>query len=253
MIRGTGVLEAEAILEIEGLWKYYGDALAVAGLNLRVLRGEVHGLLGPNGAGKTTTVKCIVGLLKPDRGTIQVGGRRVGSDPGYKALIGYLPEEPSLPDYLTPEELLSYVARIRGVEAAAQAVERLLKLFGLWELRGELIAGLSRGLRQRLALAAAFIHDPELIILDEPFLGLDPEGQRLVKKLVKDLAKRGGAALISTHMLDTAERFCDSATIIHQGRDVARGSIEELKKMAGLEGSAPLEEAFLRIVGGSEK
>jgi len=247
------VLEAEAILEIEGLWKYYGDALAVAGLNLRVLRGEVHGLLGPNGAGKTTTVKCIVGLLKPDRGTIQVGGRRVGSDPGYKALIGYLPEEPSLPDYLTPEELLSYVARIRGVEAAAQAVERLLKLFGLWELRGELIAGLSRGLRQRLALAAAFIHDPELIILDEPFLGLDPEGQRLVKKLVKDLAKRGGAALISTHMLDTAERFCDSATIIHQGRDVARGSIEELKKMAGLEGSAPLEEAFLRIVGGSEK
>lgn len=247
------MLEAEAILEIEGLWKYYGDALAVAGLNLRVLRGEVHGLLGPNGAGKTTTVKCIVGLLKPDRGTIQVGGRRVGSDPGYKALIGYLPEEPSLPDYLTPEELLSYVARIRGVEAAAQAVERLLKLFGLWELRGELIAGLSRGLRQRLALAAAFIHDPELIILDEPFLGLDPEGQRLVKKLVKDLAKRGGAALISTHMLDTAERFCDSATIIHQGRDVARGSIEELKKMAGLEGSAPLEEAFLRIVGGSEK
>jgi len=243
---------SEVILEVEGLWKSYDGELAVAGLGLRVMRGEVHGLLGPNGAGKTTTVKCIVGLLRPEAGRIRVAGIDVGESVEYKSLIGYLPESPSLPDYLTPREFLTYVARIRGVEPPERVGERVreyLQLFGLWRWREELIAGLSKGLKQRLALAAAFVHGPELVILDEPFLGLDPAGQRLVKTLVREVAGRGGAALISTHMLDTAERFCDTATIIHKGRNIASGRIKELKRMAGLGEDSALEEAFLKLVG----
>lgn len=246
---GNGVL-----LNIEDLWKSYGETVGVAGLFMKVNSGSIHGLIGPNGAGKTTTVKCVVGLLKPDKGRIMVMGRDVKSDEGFKRLIGYLPETPSLPDYLTPREFLGYVARIRGVEPGEETrrrVHEFLSMFELNDCENRFILELSKGLKQRLALATVFIHQPKLIIMDEPFIGLDPEGQRLVKNLVKDIVGEGGAALVCTHMLDMAERFCTSATIINKGRSIAEGSIDALKRIVGLESSGTLEEAFFRIVGGT--
>ncbi|MEM3029266.1 MAG: ABC transporter ATP-binding protein [Thermoproteota archaeon] len=241
------------LLEIEDLWKTYGKTVGVAGLSMKVASGEIHGLIGPNGAGKTTTVKCIVGLLNPDRGMITVMGRNVRNDYGFKKLLGYLPETPSLPDYLTPKEFLGYIARIRGVEPGEKTrrrVEEFLNMFELNECENRFIIELSKGLKQRLALTTVFIHQPKFIIMDEPFIGLDPDGQRLVKNIVKNIVDDGGAALICTHMLDMAERFCTSATIIDSGKSVAEGTIEELKNSVGLDSSGTLEEAFFRIVGG---
>ncbi|MBO3800631.1 MAG: ABC transporter ATP-binding protein, partial [Candidatus Brockarchaeota archaeon] len=222
-----------------------------AGLFMKVSSGEIHGLIGPNGAGKTTTVKCIVGLLKPDKGNIIVFGRDVRKDHGYKKLIGYLPETPALPDYLTPREFLGYVARIRGVEPGEETrrkVSDYMSLFELDEYENRFIIELSKGLKQRLALATVFIHDPKLVIMDEPFIGLDPDGQRLVKNLVKKIVNDGGATLICTHMLDMADRFCTHVTIIDKGRSIASGSVDAIKKMAGLNPSDMLEEAFFKIV-----
>ncbi|MEM1542924.1 MAG: ABC transporter ATP-binding protein, partial [Ignisphaera sp.] len=206
----------------------------------------------PNGAGKTTTVKCIVGLLRPDKGSITVFGRDVSRDYSYKRFIGYLPETPSLPDYLTPKEFLGYVARIRGVEPGGETrrrVSEFMSLFELEEYENRFIIELSKGLKQRLALATVFIHEPRLVILDEPFIGLDPEGQRLVKNLVRRIVEDGGATLICTHMLDMAERFCTHVTIINKGRSIATNSVNAIKEMAGLDSSNTLEEAFFRIVG----
>lgn len=250
-----GCLGNEVLLNIEDLWKNYGETVGVAGLFMKVNSGDIHGLIGPNGAGKTTTVKCVVGLLKPDRGRIMVMGKDVNNDQSFKRFVGYLPETPSLPDYLTPKEFLGYIARIRGVEPGEKTrrkVQEFLKMFGLNECENRFILELSKGLKQRLALATVFIHQPKLIIMDEPFIGLDPEGQRLVKSLVKNVVSDGGATLICTHMLDMAERFCTSATIISRGRNLAEGSIDMLKKSAGLDSLGTLEEAFFKIVGGTE-
>jgi len=242
----------DGLIKIEDLWKSYGKIIGVAGLSMSIFPGEIHGLIGPNGAGKTTTVKCIVGLLRPDKGSITVFGRDVSRDYSYKRFIGYLPETPSLPDYLTPKEFLGYVARIRGVEPGGETrrrVSEFMSLFELEEYENRFIIELSKGLKQRLALATVFIHEPRLVILDEPFIGLDPEGQRLVKNLVRRIVEDGGATLICTHMLDMAERFCTHVTIINKGRSIATNSVNAIKEMAGLDSSNTLEEAFFRIVG----
>lgn len=237
----------EDLLQIKGLWKSYGETLAVADLSLSIKAGKIHGLLGPNGAGKTTVVKCIVGLLKPDKGEILVNGIEVTSSESYKSLIGYLPEDPALPEYLTVEEFLGYLARLRSVkpQEAKLRVGELMEIFNLTRLKHEFIGSLSKGLRQRVAVASAFIHKPKILILDEPFLGLDPEGQLKVKSMVKEVVKRGGAALISTHMLDTAERFCDTVTIIYMGREVISGDIESIKQAVD---ANSLEEAFIKLI-----
>lgn len=237
----------EDLLQIRGLWKSYGETLAVADLSLSIKAGKIHGLLGPNGAGKTTVVKCIVGLLKPDKGEILVNGIEVTSSESYKSLIGYLPEDPALPEYLTVEEFLGYLARLRSVkpQEAKLRVGELMEIFNLTRLKHEFIGSLSKGLRQRVAVASAFIHKPKILILDEPFLGLDPEGQLKVKSMVKEVVKRGGAALISTHMLDTAERFCDTVTIIYMGREVISGDIESIKQVVD---ANSLEEAFIKLI-----
>jgi len=237
----------EDLLQIKGLWKSYGETLAVADLSLSIKAGKIHGLLGPNGAGKTTVVKCIVGLLKPDKGEILVNGIEVTSSESYKSLIGYLPEDPALPEYLTVEEFLGYLARLRSVkpQEAKLRVGELMEIFNLTRLKHEFIGSLSKGLRQRVAVASAFIHKPKILILDEPFLGLDPEGQLKVKSMVKEVVKRGGAALISTHMLDTAERFCDTVTIIYMGREVISGDIESIKQVVD---ANSLEEAFIKLI-----
>ena len=237
----------EDLLQIKGLWKSYGETLAVADFSLSIKAGKIHGLLGPNGAGKTTVVKCIVGLLKPDKGEILVNGIEVTSSESYKSLIGYLPEDPALPEYLTVEEFLGYLARLRSVkpQEAKLRVGELMEIFNLTRLKHEFIGSLSKGLRQRVAVASAFIHKPKILILDEPFLGLDPEGQLKVKSMVKEVVKRGGAALISTHMLDTAERFCDTVTIIYMGREVISGDIESIKRVVD---ANSLEEAFIKLI-----
>lgn len=241
------------LLEIEDLWKSYGETVGVAGLYMKVNSGEIHGLIGPNGSGKTTTVKCVIGLLRPDKGKIVVMGDDISKDHGFKGFVGYLPENPFLPDYLTPKEFLGYIARIRGVKPGDETkrrMEEFLNMFGLDECKNKFIIELSRGLKQRLALATVFIHQPRLILMDEPFVGLDPDGQRLVKNLVKGIVDDGGAALLCTHMLDMAERFCTTATIITKGRSVARGSMDMLKKSVGVDPSGTLEEAFFKIMEG---
>ena len=239
----------EDLLRIRGLWKSYGETLAVADLSLSIKAGEVHGLLGPNGAGKTTVVKSIVGLLRPDEGEVLVNGVEITSSESYKSLIGYLPEDPALPEYLTVEEFLGYLARLRSVkpQEAKSRIGELMEIFNLTKLRREFIGSLSRGLRQRVAVASAFIHKPKILILDEPFLGLDPEGQLKVKLMVKEVVGDGGAALISTHMLDMAERFCDTVTIMYRGREVVSGDVSSIKQMVN---ANSLEEAFIKLVNG---
>ncbi|MEM2269942.1 MAG: ABC transporter ATP-binding protein, partial [Nitrososphaerota archaeon] len=208
------------IIEVTDLWKDFGEGPVVRGLSFTVEAGEVHGLLGPNGAGKTTTVKCVVGLLRPDRGAIRVAGREVPDDWTYKELLGYLPENPSLPEYLTVGEFLLLMGRLKGLEPreARDRAEEVAALFGVeghWE---RLIHDLSKGTRQRVAFAAAVINSPKILVLDEPFNGLDPEAQRVAKVLMRETAKAGGAVLVSTHLLDSVERLCDRATILSSGR-----------------------------------
>ncbi|MCS7094999.1 MAG: ABC transporter ATP-binding protein [Thaumarchaeota archaeon] len=241
---------AAPLIRVKDLWKSFEGEPAVQGLSLEVDAGTIHGLLGLNGAGKTTTIKCIVGLLKPDRGEITVAGRSVTTDVSYKPLIGYLPENPSLPEYLTVEEFLVFVSRLKGLEGLRlkSSVSEVAELFGLSRYLDKLIFGLSKGLKQRVAFASAIVNDPHILILDEPFNGLDPEAQSIAKAKMREVSRGGGSVLVSTHLLDTIERVCDSATIIHNGKDRAWGSVEELKQLAGLGISASLEDAFLRII-----
>jgi len=235
----------DSVVYVDNLCKSYDGRPAVSGLCLEVSAGEIHGLIGLNGAGKTTTIKCIVGLLRPDSGVVRVLGREVSTDSSYKSFVGYLPENPSLPEYLTVKEFLLFMAKIKGLNnrRAASETEDMLALFDLTEFSDQLIFGLSRGMKQRLAIAAAVINSPSVLILDEPFSGLDPEAQRVTRKIMKETAARSGAVLISTHILDAAERFCNRATIIHRGRSAARDAIDDLKRLAGLSGDAPLEDA----------
>lgn len=235
----------EYMIVVKNLKVSYNGIKAVEGACLMVKQGEIHGLLGLNGAGKTTTIKCIVGLLKPDHvDELKVFGIDVLTSSMYRDFIGYLPESPSLPDYLTPREFLIYLAKIRGIKNQLRdRIDYILNLFGLDVVRDKIIVELSKGLKQRLALATVFLHEPRIVILDEPFIGLDPEGQALVKRLLTKIVRAGGAALISTHMLDSAERLCNNVTIIHEGKTIVTNSIEELK------GGKTLEEAFFQMIG----
>ncbi|MEM2321468.1 MAG: ABC transporter ATP-binding protein [Candidatus Bathyarchaeia archaeon] len=238
------------VIELINVWKSYDGFQALRGLNLEVRGGEIFGLLGPNGAGKTTTLKIIVGLLRMDRGIVRVKGININSEPyEYKKFIGYVPENLSLPEYLTIEEFLIYSGRIRNVPKG-QLRERLdhyIELFELEEKRRSLLLSLSRGMRQKAAIISALIHDPEILILDEPFVGIDPAGQRIIKNVFVERVRRGGAIFISTHLLDTAERLCDRVAIIYKGQNIASGSLESLRKMSRSEENATLEEVFLKL------
>ncbi|MEM0382322.1 MAG: ABC transporter ATP-binding protein [Nitrososphaerota archaeon] len=239
-----------ALIEVAGLWKSFNGEPVVRGLNLVVGEGRVHGLLGLNGAGKTTTIKCVVGLLRPERGEVLIAGRSVLTDTAYKDFLGYLPENPALPEYLTTEEFLIFNSRLKrlGEGELMRRVSESVELFGLGRYLDKLIYELSKGVRQRIAFAAAIVNNPRILILDEPFNGLDPEAQSVAKMLMRETARNGGAVLVSTHLLDSIERVCDSATIIHLGRELASGTLEELRGLAGLRDPASLEEAFLNIV-----
>ena len=245
-----------AILEVYDLWKSYGDIQALRGLTLRVERGEIFGLIGPNGAGKTTTLKIIVGLLSMDRGKIIVDGVDIIKQPYmYKKFIGYVPESISLPEYLTLEEFLIYSGRIRNVpnELIRERMNYYLKVFELENKRRSLILSLSRGMKQKAAIAAALIHDPELLILDEPLVGIDPVGQHRIKEIFSERVKEGKTVFISTHMLDTAERMCSRVAVIHWGRIVASGDLSTLRGIAREGADATLEEVFLKLTEESEE
>ena len=241
---------APPALVIENLFKRYDGRPAVEGLSLAVGAGEVFGLVGPNGAGKTTTIKVVVGLLRPEWGRVLVDGHDILVEPyGYKAGVGYLPETTTLPDYLTGQEFLSFVGRLREIprDALEARISDLLKRLDLRSQRKDLIVTYSKGMRQKLAFAASVIHRPKLLILDEPLIGVDPAGQYAIKEEVRGVTRRGGSVVVSTHMLDTAEKLCDRLAVVHHGRVAAMGTLEDLRATARTGEHATLEEVFLRL------
>jgi ABC-2 type transport system ATP-binding protein len=250
-MRGFPVTDA---LSIRGLSKTFGPKVAVDNLSLTVRAGELYALLGPNGAGKTTTLRMVAGLLKPNSGEIGVFGHDVLAEPAAaKRVIAWAPDEPMLYDRLTPLEYLEFVAGLWGVEPAVAMpkAEELLRWLGLWENRGERCEGFSRGMKQKTALAGALIHDPQLLILDEPLTGLDAAVARQVKDLLQARVRAGATVILTTHILEVAERMADRIGIIQNGRLVADGTLDELRARSG-EGQATLEDLFLELTGAEE-
>jgi ABC-2 type transport system ATP-binding protein len=240
--------ESDALV-VKGLTKRFGDKAAVAGLDLTVRAGELYALLGPNGAGKTTSLRMITGLLQPDAGSAALFGRDMGADPtGAKRLLAWLPDEPMVYDKLTGLEYLAFVAGLWGVEpkAARARAEELLRWLDLWDARDQRCEGFSRGMKQKVALAGALIHEPRLLILDEPLTGLDAGAARQVKDLLQERVRAGATVILTTHILEVAERLADRIGIIQGGRLVAEGTLAELQQRAG-EGQT-LEDVFLRLV-----
>jgi ABC-2 type transport system ATP-binding protein len=249
-------MSGENALELKALRKVFAKP-AVDDLDLTVKAGEFYALLGPNGAGKTTTLRMVAGLLQPDAGSISVFGVDVLADPqAAKRLIAWLPDEPMLYDKLTPLEYLQFVAGLWGVEAARarERAEELLRWLELWDQRNQRCEGFSRGMKQKAALAGALIHDPKLLILDEPLTGLDAAVARQVKDLLQARVKAGATVILTTHILEVAERLADRIGIIQSGRLRAEGTLAELRARAGdlgdRSGGGTLEDVFLQLVGG---
>ena len=250
MSQGFTTYRGDPILNIQNLWKRYDGLPALQGFFLASYPGEIFGLIGPNGAGKTTTIKILVGLLRPDAGEVRLLGEDILRDPvSYKTRIGYMPEAPTLPEYLPPTEFLGYVARVRNLprDAIRARTEELLHRYDLGAKADETIASLSKGMKAKVAFAAATIHDPAFLILDEPLIGIDPAGQHLIKEQLTEMARQGRTVLISTHQLDTAERFCSRVAIIHHGRNVATGDLASLRSQAHAGERQTLEEIFLKL------
>jgi ABC-2 type transport system ATP-binding protein len=238
-------------LAISQLHKSFGSTRAVDGLNLEVKRGEFFGLLGPNGAGKTTTIKMMLGMLDPDEGSLSVLGRDpLVDDVEVKERLGYVAEEPQIYKSLTVKELFEFIASIRQMDArqAGERLDSLLELLSAGQYRESLIGSLSRGNLQKVQIAAALFHEPELVILDEPFSGLDARTIRSLREWLGSHVERGGTVFFSTHIMQVAEDLCDRITIIHRGQDVASGNLDTLRETAGLP-SARLEDVFLKLTG----
>jgi len=242
--------EGQNALEVRGLTKTYGAKTAVDRLDLTVRRGELYALLGPNGAGKTTTLRMVAGLLKPDSGSILVCDVDALASPAKaKAQVAWLPDEPMLYDRLSPLEYLDFVAGLWSVpgKVAKARAEDLLKAFDLWDQRDKPCAGFSRGMKQKAALAGALIHDPRLLILDEPLTGLDASMARLIKDMLQQRVRDGGTVILTTHILEVAERIADRIGVITRGKLVAQGTLDELRTEAGA-GRSTLEDVFLKLI-----
>ncbi len=240
-------------LSADNLSKRYGKVQAVDDVSLKVQAGEIVGFLGPNGAGKTTTLKMLIGLLKPDSGKVNIAGFDLENDPTQaKSRIGYVPDIPHLYEKLTPMEFFNFTAEVFRLEKdlARKRISDLIELFDLGEHSKKLIASLSHGTKQKVSLAAAVLHRPDVLLLDEPTGGLDPRATRKIKDIMIELSHNGCAILFSTHILEIAESMCKSLYIINKGKIVACGPIENLKSNAK-EGST-LEELFIELTGGSE-
>jgi len=244
-----------ALIETHNLVKSYSDKVAVNNVSFDVQAGEVFGFLGPNGAGKTTTIKMIVGLLQPTSGTIKVAGFDVQSQPlQAKATSGYVPDTPNLYAKLTGRELLRFVGDLYNLDRQRmeQRSEELLRVLDLNEAADNTVDSYSHGMQQKASLAAALMHDPKVLVLDEPTVGLDPKSARLIKDILRQMADRGAAVFLSTHILEIAERMCDRIGIINKGELVAVGSMNELRSL-GKAGEVSLEDIFLGLTGGAEE
>ncbi|MDZ4164728.1 MAG: ABC transporter ATP-binding protein [Smithellaceae bacterium] len=239
------------MIELFGLTKNYNGFQAVEGLNLQVAQGEIFGFIGPNGAGKTTTIKMITGLLKPSAGRVCICGLDMAVNPeGAKGRIGFIPDRPYLYEKLTGQEFLMFCADLHSIpaEIAEPRTVALLDKFSLRAWGDELIESYSHGMKQRLIIAAALLHEPQVIVVDEPMVGLDPAGIRLVKELFREKARGGVTLFISTHILEIAEGLCDRIGVIHQGRLIALGTAAQLREKAELR-EGDLEEVFLHLTG----
>ncbi len=238
------------MIELTGLTKRYGGVVAVDNLNLSVDEGEVFGFLGPNGAGKTTTIRMMMGLIEPTAGTVRLGGFDLTSNArAAKQLCGFVPDRPHIYEKLTGAEFLDFVAGLYGVPVR-EAVERrceLLAMFDLTDWADELVETYSHGMKQRAVMAAALIHAPRLLVLDEPLVGMDPRGARLLKTTLRQLAGSGATVFVSTHSLGLVEELCDRIGVIVRGKLNAIGTLTELRSSAGTPRNATLEEVFLRL------
>ncbi len=241
------------MIELRDLTKRYASTLAVDRLSLSVPPGEIFGFLGPNGAGKTTTIRMMMGLLLPTDGQVLLGGHDLRSEPlAAKQLCGFVPDRPHVYEKLTGAELIDFAADLYGMTSGLKVArrEQLLALFDLDEWRDELVESYSHGMKQRLVMAAALVHAPRILIVDEPTVGMDPRGALLLKRIFRDLAAEGATVFMSTHSLGVAEELCDRIGIINRGRMIALGSMEELRRQAGRHASSTLEGIFLQLTEG---
>jgi ABC-2 type transport system ATP-binding protein len=239
---------SEPLIETFGLTKQFGNFQALADFNLRILPGEIYGLLGPNGAGKTTAIKTILGLYQPTSGWIRVAGLDPAQSPvDVKSRVGYVAENPIVYDSLSPRDFLEFVASVRKLERVVtnELISSLANAFGMSQYFDSPIATLSMGMKQKVALIAALIHQPPVLLLDEPLNGLDAKSSRIVKDLVSLHAQKGGAVLFSTHIMEVAEQTCTRIGIINQGAVVAEGTLAELRSRTGQDDT--LEEVFLKL------
>lgn len=234
------------MLQIEHLTKTYGEKKAVDDLSLHILPGEIYGFIGHNGAGKTTTLKSVAGILRFDAGEIRIDGTSIRTDPlACKRKLAYIPDNPDLYDYMTGIQYLNFIANIFGVSAAERQV-RIRELAERFELTNDLaqpIAAYSHGMKQKLAIISAWLHAPQLVVMDEPFVGLDPKAAHLLKGMMRELCDRGGAIFFSTHVLEVAEKLCDKVAILRAGKLIRSGTMDEVK------GDDSLEEVFLELEG----
>lgn len=243
------------MIQTMDLTRRFGPLVAVQDLNLAVKAGELFGFLGPNGSGKTTTIRLLIGLLQPTAGTAIVAGHDVQQEPlAVKQAVGYLAEVPYLYGKLTGREFLRFVGGLYGLadEESEARAERLLALFDLSEKRDQLIESYSRGMRQKIASCSALLHEPRVLLLDEPLTGFDPLSARRMKEVLRELCRRGVTVFLSTHVLEIAERMCDRVGILDRGRLIAVGTMEELRDQAQSPAGATLEDLFLRLTGGEE-
>ena len=241
------------MISIQNLRKQYGAFMAVDGIDLDVNPGEIHGFLGPNGAGKTTSIRMIAGLLKPTSGRIIVNGHDIATHPeGAKRSLGFIPDRPYIYEKLTAGEFLRFHAGLYGMDGDGldQRVREMLDLFELGRWENELIESFSHGMKQRLVMCAAFLHRPQAVLVDEPMVGLDPRGAKLIKSVFKRMSEHGVAILMSTHTLEVAQEMCDRISIILKGKIIARGTVDELRSMAGTD-NEELTSVFLKLTGGS--
>ena len=240
------------MIELNSLTKRYGRFIAVDGINLTIPKGELYGLLGPNGAGKTTTMRMIAGILQPTSGVVKISGIDIQKDPLVaKSRLGFIPDRPFVYDKLTGVEFLRFVAGLYGMSGAEveDHIDELLELFELAPWKHELTESYSHGMRQKLIISSALVHRPEVIVVDEPMVGLDPKSARLLKDMLREFVTAGGTVLMSTHTLEIAEAMCDRIAIVQAGRVAASGTMEELRCQTS-SGDASLEELFLKLTGG---
>src|SRR5689334_23339418 len=240
------------MIRLESLTKHYGSFVAVDGISLDVPRGVLYGFLGPNGAGKTTTLRMIAGILRPTDGRVLLGGDDVQRQPiAAKMRLGFIPDRPFVYDKLTGAEFLRFVAALYGQEGDAieRRIAELLEVFELASWKDELVEAYSHGMRQKLIISSALIHRPEVIVVDEPMVGLDPKAARLLKDIFRQFVGRGGTVLMSTHTLEVAEAMCDRIAIMQHGKIAASGTMADLRKQTA-SGDVGLEELFLKLTGG---